>query len=87
MDLTSFFDFTSAPDLSGFPTQIQLHLLTLYIVAKAIGALYSSIRNGGGLKRIMTSFWLGENLPKPVNQDYKAELSKPTIPTDSLSQP
>ncbi len=80
MDLTSFLDFTSAPDLSGLPTQIQLHLLTLYIVAKAIGALYSSIRNGGGLKRIMTSFWLGENLPKAVNADYKVAMSTPPFP-------
>lgn len=70
-------DPSSIPDLAGLPPKLQLHLLTLYIVAKAAGALYSSIRSGGGMKRILTAFWLGENLPKVVAADYKQALSTP----------
>lgn len=73
-------DPSSIPDLAGLPPKLQLHLLTLYIILKGAGAAYSSIRSGGGLKRILTAFWLGENLPKVVAQDYKTELSNPPFP-------
>ena len=50
----------------------------LLIVIKYAAELYSTIRNGGGLKRIIMSFWFGENLPSVVATDYKAELNTST---------
>lgn len=60
------------PSLS---TQTQLHLTWAVIAFKYLAEFYSSIKNGGGLKRIAMSFWFGENLPVVVAQDYKKELS------------
>ncbi len=67
-------------DITGLPAHVQLNILTAIVGVKLIGQLYSAVRNGGGLKRIITAFWLGENLPKCVAADYKSELSKPPFP-------
>lgn len=75
------------PDLTGLTPATQLHIIQIYLVLKIGGSLYSSIRNGGGLKRILTSFWLGENLPKVVNADYKEALSTPPFPPKNQSTP
>lgn len=64
------------PDLTGLSPAMQLHILQAYIILKFAGSLYSALRNGGGIKRILTTVWTGENLPKPIAQDYKSELSK-----------
>jgi hypothetical protein len=52
----------------------------LFFVLKFLGECFSSMRAGGGLKRIMMSIWFGEQTPKVVLDDYKKELSNP--PTD-----
>lgn len=67
-------------DLTGLPAHLQLNLVTAIVVLKLLGQFYSAVRNGGGLKRILMAFWLGENLPKCVAQDYKDELSNPPFP-------
>lgn len=54
--------------------ELQLNGLTLIVVAKLLGEAYSAVRKGGGLRRIILSFWFGENVPKPIADDYKAEL-------------
>lgn len=72
MDLTT--------DLTGIPVQYQIYATWLIIAGKFLAELYSSVRGGGGLKRIITSFWFGEQLPKPVAEDYKEELAKPVSP-------
>lgn len=54
--------------------QNQLYLTWGTIAVKYLAELYSTVRNGGGLKRIIMSFWFGENLPRVVAQDYKEEL-------------
>lgn len=69
-----------SPDLTGLSPELQLRIIQGYLLLKIIGSLYSAIRTGGGLKRIMTTFWLGENIPKPVAADYKPELCKPPSP-------
>lgn len=44
------------------------------VAFKYLAEFYSSVRAGGGLKRIVMAFWFGEQLPKVVAQDYHAEL-------------
>lgn len=68
------------PDLSMFPQALQLKLLEGLVLLKLAGQAYSAIRTGGGLKRIFMSLWCSENVPKPIANDYKAELSKPPFP-------
>lgn len=62
------------PDLSSVNLNTQVHIMQGYMVVKIVGGLYSSIRSGGGLKRIFTAFWLGETVPKAIADDYKDEL-------------
>lgn len=72
---------TSVPSTDGVTDflntpfqELQLNGLTLIVVAKLLGEAYSAVRKGGGLRRIILSFWFGENVPKPIADDYKAEL-------------
>lgn len=74
------------PDLTGVSPAVQLHIIQAYLAFKIIGQLYSSTRTGGGLKRILTSFWFGENIPKPVAQDYKSEMNT-IVPIPQKDQP
>jgi len=67
-------------DLTGIPVQYQIYLTWAIIAFKYLSEFYSAVRGGGGLKRILTSFWLGENLPAPVAKDYAQELTQPPIP-------
>lgn len=60
--------------LTGLSVQQQLYITWGTLVFKFASELFSSVRNGGGLKRIVTSFWFGENLPQAVASDYKKEL-------------
>ena len=64
-------------DLMGIPVQYQVYFIVGMQVVKWLAELYASVRNGGGLKRIITSFWFGEQLPKVIAVDYKAELTTP----------
>lgn len=64
-------------NLTGLTVQQQLYMTWGTVAIKYLAELYSSVRNGGGLKRIILSFWFGENLPKVVATDYKKELSTP----------
>lgn len=52
----------------------------LGIVFKALAEGYSSVVAGGGLKRIFMSFVFGEQVPKVIANDYKAELSTAPFP-------
>lgn len=63
------------------PIKYQMLATWAVIGTKYLSELYSSVKNGGGLKRIVMAFWFGENLPKVVAQDYKAELNTVTPPT------
>jgi hypothetical protein len=68
------------PDLSILPKDLQLNVLSAIVLIKLAAEFISAIRNGGGLRRILLSFWFGENLPQVVAADYKAELSRPPFP-------
>ncbi len=61
-------------ELTGLNVQQQLMVTWATIAIKYLAEFYSSVRNGGGLKRIIMSFWFGENLPRAVATDYKEEL-------------
>lgn len=65
-------------DLAGVPIQYQIWLTWVLIAAKYLAELYSSVRAGGGLRRIVMAFWFGEQLPKVVTEDYKKELAAKT---------
>lgn len=62
-------------DLTGIPLQYQVYITWGLIATKYLAELYSSVRAGGGLRRIIFAFWFGEQLPKVVAEDYKKELS------------
>jgi hypothetical protein len=78
-------DFSSdfAPIANSSINNIQLNMVTVGLLLRVAGELYSSIRGGGGLRRILTNFWFGENIPKVIAQDYKQELDtkQPPSPT------
>lgn len=57
--------------------QLPPKYLYLAFAAKLAAELYSSVRAGGGMKRILCSFWFGEQAPKAITEDYKKELSAP----------
>ena len=57
-------------DLTGLSVQTQVYVTWGIIAFKYLSEFYSAVRGGGGLKRILTAFWLGENLPKAVASDY-----------------
>lgn len=61
--------------LLGLTPAQQMMVTWAFFGTKLLGEIYSSIRAGGGLRRILMSIWLGEQLPKVVADDYKAELN------------
>jgi hypothetical protein len=61
-------------DLTGIPLQYQVYITWGVIAVKYLAEFYSSVRAGGGMKKIIMAFWFGEQLPKVVAQDYKDEL-------------
>lgn len=68
------------------PVKYQVAALAGTMALKWLAELYSTIRNGGGLKRVLMSFWFGEQTPKVIANDYKEELATksiipPTSPT------
>lgn len=67
----------------GFLEKLQLNGVTAMVVIRAIGELYSSIRAGGGLIGIWRALLYGQNVPKPILQDYKAELASTPPPPPS----
>lgn len=67
--------------ITGLTTQQQLYATWIAVGLKYLAELYSSVRAGGGLKRIIYSFWFGEGVPKVIADDYKAELkTTPVLP-------
>jgi hypothetical protein len=62
-------------DLAGVPLQYQVYITWALLGIKYLAELYSSVRAGGGMRRIIMSFWFGENIPKKIADDYKPELS------------
>lgn len=80
-------DPSTVKDFDQLPSKLQLHLVTGWVLLKIVGTVFSSIRNGGGLRRILFSIWTGENLPQAVAQDYKQELSRPPFPPKDQSTP
>jgi len=63
------------------PIQYQVYVIVGGIAIKYIAELYSAVRAGGGLRRIIMTFWFGEQVAPVIAADYKVELntSKPTI--------
>lgn len=61
--------------ITGLSIQNQLYVTWATIAIKYLAEFYSSVKNGGGLKRIIMSFWFGENLPTAIAKDYKEELN------------
>lgn len=70
-------EFEIPNTIAGIPLQYQIYAVVAAQVLKYGAELYSSVRAGGGLRRIIMAFWFGEQLPKCVAEDYKKELSNP----------
>ncbi len=66
--------------LTGLSPQKQIYATWAVILFKYLSEFYGSVRAGGGLKRAIMSFWLGDTVPRVIAQDYKAELSNPPFP-------
>lgn len=65
------------PELTNaLPGDAQTYVVW-FLALRFLFECFSSIRAGGGLKRILLSIWLGEQAPKVVLDDYKKELSNP----------
>lgn len=47
----------------------------ILLVIRVAGEAFSSLKNGGGLIGLGRSILYGQNVPKPIAQDYKAELA------------
>lgn len=74
-------------DLTGIPLQYQVYLVAATVAFKYLAELYSSVRAGGGLKRILMSFWFGETIPKVIADDYKKELADAITPKPPTPNP
>jgi len=70
-------DLPDISEITGLSTQQQLYITWVTIGLKYLAELYSTVRAGGGLKRIIMAFWFGEQLPRVIAEDYKQELSEP----------
>lgn len=76
------------PDISKIiPVQYQIYVLASGIALKYLAEFYSSVKNGGGLRRIIMSFWFGENVPNVVAEDYKKELNTKSTPVPPTPTP
>lgn len=64
----------------------KFYVTWLALSLKWLPELYSSVVNGGGLVRIVARFFKGENLPKPVRDDYKAELQPLSAPENKPNE-
>lgn len=62
-------------DLTGIPVQYQVYILYFVVGLKLLGQFISSVKNGGGLRRIILTFWFGENLPKPLAEECRRKES------------
>jgi hypothetical protein len=69
------------------PVKYQVAVIGASMVLKYCAELYSAIVNGGGLKRIASAFIYGENIPKVIAKDYKAELNTVTPPVPPTTPP
>lgn len=56
------------------PIKYQIFFTMVTFVIKNLAEFYSSVKSGGGLRRIILSFWFGEQVPKVIATDYKKEL-------------
>lgn len=56
------------------PLKYQVFFGMLGLAIKYLAEFYSSVRSGGGLRRIIMSFWFGESIPAVIAKDYAAEL-------------
>lgn len=62
--------------IAGIPLQYQIYITWAVVGFKLLAELYSSVRAGGGLRRILVSFWLGEQAPKSV-VDAAQKMTRP----------
>jgi hypothetical protein len=58
----------------SIPVQYQLWITWGFFGIKYLHQLLANIRKGGGLKRAITTIWLGESVPTVIAKDYKEEL-------------
>ena len=53
--------------VNHLPTNWQAHINTILVVSLVLGRILHSVKNGGGLKSILASIWLGKTTPPKTN--------------------
>ena len=46
--------------LNGLPSKWQTHITTILVASMILGRVLHAVQNGGGLKTILASIWLGK---------------------------
>ena len=68
------------------PPKYQTAFVFITIIGRFSGELFSAIRSKGGLRGIYRGLVLGENVPKPISDEYRTELKiKPEAPVQPPS--
>jgi len=52
------------PGLNALPESLRQWLIIALVISPYLTRAYYAVRNGGGIKGIFTSIWLGTNTPK-----------------------
>lgn len=65
-------------------TKWNIFGLNAVVVLRVLGEIYAALKNGGGLVGIWRAIIYGQNVPKPIAQDYKHELKGQPDPLADL---
>lgn len=65
-------------------TKWNIFGLNAVVVLRVLGEVYAALKNGGGLIGIWRAIIYGQNVPKPIAQDYKHELKGQPDPLADL---
>jgi hypothetical protein len=60
-------------------TRWNIFGLNAVVLARVLGEIYSSLKNGGGLVGVWRAIIYGQNVPKAIASDYHEELKPPEI--------
>lgn len=52
------------PGFNMLPSHWQTMIIQGFVISLIVGRIVQAVRNGGGLKNILASVWLGTNKPK-----------------------
>jgi len=69
------------------PEQHRGTVALVLVLVRYSGEIFSALRNRGGLRGIYRGVVFGENVPRPISNDYSRELKlKPLAPSSDEKQ-